>query len=169
MAVSDTVRAGTDYVRRHLRFGWWSLLLFATLGLVLESLHGFKVRAYLDVSNETRRLMWTLAHAHGTLLAVVHVIFGLSLRDVLELSPDNQRLVSSCLLGASTLLPGGFFLGGVAFYSGDPGLGALLVPIGAGLLLIGIFVTARATLSRGLSEDLGRDAKSPSRRDAHRR
>ena len=27
-----------DYARRHLRFGWWSLLLFATLGLVLESL-----------------------------------------------------------------------------------------------------------------------------------
>jgi len=59
------------YALRHLRFGWWSLLVFATLGLILESLHGFKVRAYLDVSNETRRLMWTLAHAHGTLLAVV--------------------------------------------------------------------------------------------------
>ena len=44
------------YAMRHLRFGWWSLLVFATLGLVLESLHGFKVRAYLDVSNETRRL-----------------------------------------------------------------------------------------------------------------
>lgn len=166
--MSDTVRADTDYVRRHLRVGWWSLLLFATLGLVLESLHGFKVRAYLDVSNETRRLMWTLAHAHGTLLAVVHVIFGLSLRGVLELSPHNQRLVSSCLLGASTLLPGGFFLGGIAFYSGDPGLGALLVPIGAGLLLIAVFVTARATGSRGLSEDTGRDTKSRSRRDAHR-
>ena len=60
-----------DYPRRHLRVGWWSLLLFATLGLVLESLQGFKVRAYLDVSNETRRLMWTLAHAHGTLVGIV--------------------------------------------------------------------------------------------------
>jgi len=62
------------------RFGWWSLLLFTALGLGLESLHGFKVRAYLDVSNETRRLMWTLAHAHGALLSVLHVVFGLSLR-----------------------------------------------------------------------------------------
>lgn len=168
MVVSDTVRTDTDYVRRHLQFGWWSLLLFATLGLVLESLHGFKVRAYLDVSNETRRLMWTLAHAHGTLLAVVHVIFGLSLRGVLALSPHNQRLVSSCLLGASTLLPGGFFLGGVAFYSGDPGLGALLVPIGASLLLIAVFVTARATGSPGLPEASSRDAGSRPRRDAHR-
>jgi hypothetical protein len=27
--------------QRHLRFGWWTLLLFLTLGLVLEALHGF--------------------------------------------------------------------------------------------------------------------------------
>jgi len=160
MSVSDNVRVDPDYVRRHLRFGWWSLLVFATLGLMLESLHGFKVRFYLDVSNETRRLMWTLAHAHGTLLAVIHVIFGLSLRGALELSPHNQRLVSSCLLGASTLLPGGFFLGGIAFYRGDPGLGTLLVPIGAGLLLVAVFVTARSTGSSDLTDKSGRDARS---------
>jgi hypothetical protein len=41
-------------------------------------------------------------------------------------------------------LPGGFFLGGVSFYSGDPGLGVLLVPVGAVLLLAGVFMTARA-------------------------
>ncbi len=29
------------YSRRHLRFGWWSLLVFLTLGIALESLHGF--------------------------------------------------------------------------------------------------------------------------------
>ena len=63
-------------VRRHLRFGWWSLATFGLLGLVLETLHGFKVGAYLDVSNETRRLMWTLAHAHGTLLGLVHLGFA---------------------------------------------------------------------------------------------
>src|SRR5207244_5560054 len=96
---------GMNYARRHLRIGWWSLLVFATLGLVLESLHGFKVRAYLDVSNETRRLMWTLGHAHGTLLALVHVIFGLSLRTTAESFVRNLRLISSCLIGASVLLP----------------------------------------------------------------
>ena len=133
-----------DYSRRHLRFGWWSLLLFATLGLVLETLHGFKVRAYLDVSNDTRRLMWTLAHAHGTLLAVVHVVFALTLRSGLELSAPNRRLVSNALVGASVLLPGGFFLGGVAFYGGDPGLGVLLVPVGAVLLLTAVFLIARS-------------------------
>ena len=133
-----------DYARRHQRFGWWSLLVFATLGFVLEMLHGFKVRAYLDVSNDTRRLMWTLAHAHGTLLAVVHVIFGLSLKSGLDLSPSNQRLVSNALVGASVLLPGGFFLGGIVIYGGDPGLAVLLVPIGAMLLLIAVFLIARS-------------------------
>jgi hypothetical protein len=131
-----------DYARRHLRIGWWSLLCFAAVGLVLEILHGFKVRAYLDVSNETRRLMWTLAHAHGTLLSLVHVIFGLSLRVAAEPLERNLRLISSCLIGASVLLPGGFFLGGVVVYGGDPGLGVLLVPIGAVLLLAAVFFIA---------------------------
>jgi hypothetical protein len=139
----------SDYARRHLRFGWWSLLFFATLGLVLESLHGFKVRAYLDVSNETRRLMWTLAHAHGTLLGVVHVIFALTLASFQDVSARNLRLMSMSLVGASFLLPGGFFLGGIAFYSGDPGLGILLVPVGAVLLLTAVFSMARAISSAG--------------------
>lgn len=133
-----------DYSRRHLRFGWWSLLVFATMGLILETLHGFKVRAYLDVSNDTRRLMWTLAHAHGTLLALIHVVFGLTIRSGLDIAAVNQRLVSNALLAASVLLPGGFFLGGVVFYSGDPGLGVLLVPVGAMSLLIAVFIIARS-------------------------
>ena len=131
-----------DYGRRHLRFGWWSLLLYATLGLVLESLQGFKVRAYLDVSSETRRLMWTLAHAHGTLLAIVHVIFALTWRAA-PASLPNSQLISTSLIAASVLLPGGFFLGGVAFYSGDPGVGVLLVPVGGVLLLFAVFSIAR--------------------------
>jgi hypothetical protein len=131
-----------DYSRRHLRFGWWSLLIFATLGLALESLHAFKVPGYLDVSNETRRLMWTLAHAHGTLLGIVHVIFGLTLRATAT-PARNPRTASLCLMAASLLLPGGFFLGGVAFYGGDPGLGVLLVPVGGVLLLVAILWIAR--------------------------
>src|ERR1700687_4733070 len=128
---------------RHLRFGWWSLLVFATLGLVLESLHGFKVRAYLDVSNETRRLMWTLAHAHGTLLGVVNVLFGLTLRGPPSMAETRQRFVSTLLVSATVLLPLGFFLGGVVIYSGDPGLGILLLPVGAMLLLAALYLIAR--------------------------
>jgi len=148
-----------DYARRHLRIGWWSLLCFATVGLVLEMLHGFKVRAYVDVSNETRRLMWTLAHAHGTLLSLVHVIFGLSLRTATESSVPNVSLISSCLIGASVLLPGGFFLGGIVVYGGDPGLGVLLVPVGAALLLAAVFFIARHTTGSRPAEKPGDSAR----------
>jgi hypothetical protein len=132
-----------DYSRRHLRFGWWSLLVFAGLGLTLESFHGFKVPAYLDVANETRRLMWTLAHAHGTLLSLVHVLFGLSVHIVPEMSPRHLQSISWMLIAASVLLPGGFFLGGAVFYGGDPGFGILLVPVGAVLLMAAVFHLAR--------------------------
>jgi hypothetical protein len=127
--------------RLHLRFGWWSLCLFGALGLLLETLHGFKVRAYLDVSNDTRRLMWTLAHAHGTLLGLVHVAFAASL-PLIRLDAGRLRLASTSLILASILLPGGFFLGGFGFYAGDPGLGIVLVPVGAILLLISAALVA---------------------------
>ena len=136
-----------DYTRRHLRLGWWSLLAFATLGLGLESLHGFKIRAYLDVSNETRRLMWTLAHAHGTLLAILNIVFGLSLRVVPELITSRLAFVSFALAGATIVMPAAFFLGGIVFYGGDPGLGILLLPVGAFLLLAAIFLIARGVNS----------------------
>ncbi len=132
------------YARRHLRFGWWSLLVFLTLGFVLELLHGFKVGMYLDVSNETRRLMWRLAHAHGGLLGVIHILFGLCLRVAPELASVRLPPTSACLIGASLLLPGGFFLGGVTFYGGDPGLGILVVPAGAALLATAVYGIARA-------------------------
>ena len=115
--------SAVDYPRRHLRFGWWSLLSFLILGLVLELLHGFKAGLYLDVSNETRRLMWTLAHAHGALLGLVHILYALCLRLFPSLAASSRGPISVSLIGASILLPGGFFLGGFSFYGGDPGLG----------------------------------------------
>ena len=134
--------------RRHLRFGWWSLLVFLSLGVVLESLHGFKVGWYLNVSNETRRLMLTLAHAHGTLLALINVGFGLTAPQV-PLWPSRPRQVAgSCLLAASILVPGAFLLGGLNLHAGDPGLGILLLPPGALLLFVAVFLTARAVASR---------------------
>ena len=149
---------GNDqYANRHLRFGWWSLLVFATLGLTLEALHGFKVRAYLDTSNETRRLMWTLAHAHGTALAIVHVAFGLTLRGAPDATARNIGTISTSLIAASVLLPGGFFLGGIAFYGGDPGIGVLLVPLGAASLLWAIFSIARAITGTNSNRGARRD------------
>ena len=121
---------------RNLRFGWWSLLVFLSLGGALETLHGFKIGWYVDVGNETRRLMFTLAHAHGTLLALINIAAGLTVRKVdrFELRPS----VSFALIWAAILLPAGFFLGGIVIYDGDPGLGVWLVPVGAILLFYSV-------------------------------
>jgi len=121
---------------RNLRFGWWSLLIFLLFGGALETLHGFKIGWYLDVGNEMRRLMFTLAHAHGTLLALVNIAAGLTARSVARF--DLRPSISSVLIWAAILLPGGFFLGGVVTYGGDPGLGVWLVPVGAILLFCGV-------------------------------
>ena len=132
------------YARRHLRFGWWSLLVFLVLGVVLEALHGFKVGAYLNVSNQTRRLLWTLAHAHGTLVAVVNIAFAFTVRSLPAWQPRPRGVASASLLGAGLALPAGFFLGGLFTYAGDPGLGILLVPLGGLMLFTAVFLTARA-------------------------
>jgi len=127
---------GMQLADRNLRFGWWSLLVFLSLGAVLETMHGFKIGWYVDVGNETRRLMFTLAHAHGTLLALVNIAAGLTARNVDRF--ELRRSVSVALIWAAILLPAGFFLGGIVIYDGDPGLGVWLVPIGAALLFYSI-------------------------------
>jgi hypothetical protein len=134
------------YARRHTRFGWWSLLGFLSLGVVLEAMHGFKLGFYLDVSSETRRLMWTLAHAHGTLLSLVHLVFGMYLMVGPTWPERALRTASRCLFGASFLLPVGFFLGGIDVHGGDPGLGILLVPVGAILLFFAVLQAARSAM-----------------------
>jgi hypothetical protein len=121
-----------------VRFGLWALLAYLTLGLALEALHGFKVAWYLDF--ETRRLLWTLAHAHGVLVSVLTIGFGMMLGRA-EPAPW-QRLAAACLLAALVLLPGGFLLGGIYVYGGDPGPGVLLSPIGGALLFAAVFLTA---------------------------
>lgn len=134
VAAHRALGSSSDISLRHLRIGWLSIAVFGALGLLLETLHGFKVAAYLDVSNETRRLMWTLAHAHGTLIGVLHLGMAFTVHSA-GLSGARVQRASSSLLAAGVLLPGGFLLGGVRFYSGDPGLGVALVPVGAVLVL----------------------------------
>lgn len=127
---------------RHLRFGWWSLFFWLALGLGLEALHGFKAGWYLDVGQEMRRLMLTLAHAHGTLLALINLAAGFTLRMVKGC--ELARPASWSLLAAGVLLPLGFLLGGLRIYGGDPGVGVLLVPVGGLLLLYGVAAAAQA-------------------------
>jgi hypothetical protein len=130
--------------RRHHFVGWWGLLLFLTLGIVLETLHGFKVDFYLDPAHRIRRLLWTLAHAHGTLLALVNIAFAAGLIQLGRWEERPLRLASFFLIDALVLLPVGFFLGGLGHTEVDPGPGILLVPVGALLLLVGVGLVARA-------------------------
>jgi hypothetical protein len=141
----------TGYARRHLRFGWGSLLAFLSLGIALEAFHGFKVSWYLNEAYAARRLLWTLAHAHGVLLALVNVVFGLTVHVLADAPARHRRLASPCLIGGSLVLPLGFFAGGAVVYGGDPGLGVVLVPVGAALLVAGVGLAARdvAAATRG--------------------
>jgi hypothetical protein len=149
---ADTAAAGPDdiapptggLVRTHLKIGWFGLLIFLCLGIALEALHGFKSAWYLDVGNETRRLMFTLAHAHGVLLSLVNVAFAFTLTAIPSLAGGRGRLISRLLFAAIILLPSGFFLGGFFIQGGDPGLGILVVPVGALALLGGVAMTALA-------------------------
>ena len=144
-AAAARAREGSapDPGRLHLRFGWWALLVFLSAGAALESLHGFKVGFYLDASNETRRLTWTLAHAHGTLLSILNLVFAATLRAVPAWSGASRLVASRCLVASTILLPLGFALGGAFVHGGDPGLGILLVPPGALLLFVAVLLTAR--------------------------
>jgi hypothetical protein len=143
VATASASDGGARLADLHLRIGWWTLLVVLVLGSALEAFHGFKVQWYLAVTNETRRHLWTLAHAHGTLLGLINIAFGLTLRARPRLGASPRALASRALLVATALLPGGFFLGGSMIYAGDPGLGVLLVPLGAALLALSVFLTAR--------------------------
>lgn len=128
--------------RFHLRVGWASLLVFLSFGIVLEGLHAFRVPGYMNVGDaETRRLMWTLAHAHGALFALVHVGLGSSFLIASSWTSRSRALASYCLTAGGILMPVGFFVGGLFTYEGDPGLGVFLVPPGALLVLIAVLLT----------------------------
>lgn len=129
-------------MRQHFRFGWWSLLIFVMLGSALDIMHGFKIGFYLNVSNETRRLMWVLSHRHGTLLALVNIAFALTIQHLPDLRSRLRTLASPFLMAATILMPAGFFLGGFYLHGGDPGLGILLVPLGAVFLITSVLLIA---------------------------
>ena len=125
----------------------WALCL----GAALEVMHAFKVQWYLAEASETRRLLWTLAHAHGTLLALVNIAFGVTLPMLGGFGGAARTLASRLLYAATLLLPTGFFLGGTFIRDGDPGLGVLLVPLGALFLLVSVGFIAVAASRRDAS------------------
>lgn len=151
MSRSDAAdRASVEQVaRQHLRWGWAMLLAFVLLGMALEALHGFKVGWYLDVGQETRRLMLRLGHAHGTLLALVNLGLAFTVTRLPAQAPGRRQLASRALRMASVLMPGGFVAGGLIVHGSDPGLGVLLVPIGAVALAVSVVTMVLATRSAG--------------------
>jgi hypothetical protein len=144
--------------RRHYLLGWCGLLIFLSLGGFLETLHGFKIGFYLDPGHKLRRELWTLAHAHGTLLALVQIAFAVSLTHFGRWSEARLKLTSFFLLDALALIPAGFFLGGVSHSESDPSPGVLLVPVGALLLFVAIWLiilSARGAAAGGEAKNGG--------------
>jgi hypothetical protein len=148
-----------DVLHRNRRFGWWSLLLWLSLGLCLEALHGCKVGWYLEVASDARRLLLRLAHAHGTLLALVNIGFAASIRAPERGGKDLAR-AALCLRWASVLMPLGFLGGGLFVMGADPGLPILAVPVGGIFLLVGVLTTARLVSREPAGLDRGDDATS---------
>jgi hypothetical protein len=153
---------------RHLRFGWWSLLAFLTIGIALEALHGFKVQFYLAADNETRRLLWTLAHAHGTLFSLINLALAASLAAFPAMALNFSGFGSRCLIAATIVMPAGFFAGGAVIYQGDPGLGILLAPVGALFMVAAVILAGRAA-RHALVNPAATDAQRTPRREPSRR
>lgn len=129
---------------RHERLGWAWIAVFGAAGLVLETLHGLKAPLYVDPGAASRRLLWTLAHAHGVLLGLVHLGFAATLRARPAWEGAGRRSASLLLVAASVLLPAGFALGGAWVHGGDPNPWVLLTPVGGLALVVAAGITARA-------------------------
>ena len=82
--------------------------------------------------------------AGGCIRCFLHC-FAATLHQVPSWSVRARKLASCLLFGGAFLLPVGFFLGGVFFHAGDPGLGIVLVPVGAAFLIVAVLLTALAT------------------------
>ena len=129
----------------HLRVGAAALFAFAVLGVALESLHAWKAAWYLGGAGETRRFLFTLAHAHGIGLGLVNLALAAALPHLPARLPG---VASSSLVAGTLLVPFGFLLGGAYAHGGDPGMGALLVPVGALLVIVALGLLLRAACAR---------------------
>jgi hypothetical protein len=133
--------------RLHITVGWLAIAIFIGMGLLLEALHAVKSGYLLDVQNEARRHMWTLAHAHGTLIGLMNLALAFTVSRIDSWPGRSLYASSRAMLAATVLVPGGFLLGGITIYAGDPGLGVLLVPPGGLLLLLAAIGATRAAVS----------------------
>jgi hypothetical protein len=108
---------------------------------------------YLDVANESRRLLWTLSHAHGALLSIVQLGFAGTLFVLPQWTGVSVEWASRFFMAALVLVPGGFFAGGLFIHAGDPGYGILLLPPGVLLLFTAVAITVYNTRVAWQSDD----------------
>ena len=134
--------------RGSIRFGWVALLVGAASGVVLETLHGFKVGPYLD--DPLARLLLTLAHVHAVGLALVVLVYAVAGAPLVA-----SRWPGRLLRVAAVLVPAGFAMGAFAHPEGDPNVAILLVPLGAAALVVGLALMVRAAFQSAPSETHG--------------
>jgi hypothetical protein len=91
-------------VARHLRFGWWSILVFVCVGLGLETLHGFKVGWYVDPGSEARRLMCRELISRCLMAATVLIPAGFFLGGCYIYAGDPGLAVLLVPAGAALLI-----------------------------------------------------------------
>jgi hypothetical protein len=113
--------------------------LFLAGGLWLEAMFGLRARGWLD--DPLRREFLRLGHAHGGLLALLNVALAWALERLATPVAWAGKIRLAAWLGA-LLVGGGFVLGGLWHGPSDPGLGVLLVPAGAMLLLASVVASA---------------------------
>jgi hypothetical protein len=131
--------------RAHLRLGWLSLLVGVLAGVTTEGLLGFKWPAL--VGDPLRRELLSLAHFHAGLLGLVNLVYA-GFAEIPGLGERARRAASRALLLGSLCLPAGFLLGGLWHPEGDPGLGIVLVPLGALGVAIALALQAHAACVR---------------------
>jgi hypothetical protein len=127
--------------RAHLRLGWLLLLAGVMGGVVAEGLLGFKWAGLM--SDPLRRELLRLAHFHAGLLGLVNLVYA-RFAEGPGLSERTRRTASQALWWGSVCLPSGFLLGGLWHPEGDPGLGIVLVPIGAAGIVLALSVQAHS-------------------------
>ncbi len=125
-------RADEETLRAR-RFGWISLLVWATAGLLIEGAQGFRIPGY--VRDELARTLVRLGHAHGVGLSLVVLLYSSAGVPLLRDRADAGRSVGRRLRAAAVLVPLGFAFSAFRHPEGDPSIAVLAVPIG-GVLLV---------------------------------
>lgn len=138
----DTRPTVPSFRPSHLRLGWLLLLAGVAGGATLEAALAAKWTGLLD--DALRRELLRLSHFHAGLLGLVNLVYA-SHADAAVLSPARRRLASRAMRLGSTLLPVGFLLGGAWHPEGDPGIGVLLVPLGAIAIALAVALQLRGS------------------------